>query len=78
MKGQIAAAIAKAAEKDAVKGPRPWTRLGISSLIRPSQIDFFFEQLEEEIWLNKVGTFGVGSAGYWLGRAGNALLRLVH
>ena len=36
------------------------------------------EQLQEEIWLNLVGTFGVGSAGYWWGRAGPALLRLTH
>ena len=71
------AAIAKGTEKDAAMGLRPRTRLGISSLIKPPQIDFSREQLEE-IRLNKVGTFGVGSAGYWRGRAGAALLRLPH
>ena len=78
MRSQISAAIAMAAENDVVKGPRPRTRLGISSPIRPSQIDFFREQLEEDIWLIKIGTLGMGSAGYWWGRAGAALLRLVH
>ena len=34
--------------------------------------------LNEEIWLNTVGTFGVGSAGYWWGRAGAAVMRLTH
>ena len=36
------------------------------------------EVLEETIWLNCVGTFGVGSAGYWWGRAGDAVIRLTH
>ena len=30
------------------------------------------------MWLNTVGTFGVGSAGYWWGRAGAAVIRLAH
>ena len=34
--------------------------------------------LEEIIWLNIVGTFGVASAGYWWGRAGAAVFRLAH
>ena len=36
------------------------------------------EVLDEEIWLNTVGTFGVGSAGYWWGRAGACVIRLSH
>ena len=36
------------------------------------------EILEETIWVNKVGTFGVASAGYWWGRAGAAALRFTH
>ena len=34
--------------------------------------------LEETIWLNTVGTFGVASAGYWWGRAGAAVFRLAY
>ena len=48
---------------DAVKGPRPPSRLKISSPIELSQIDFFSNRLEEDIRLNNDGTFGVGSAG---------------
>ena len=40
--------------------------------------DFTEEELSQTVWLNKVGTFGVGSAGYWWGRAGAALMRLSH
>eukprot|EP00973_Karenia_brevis_P007456 1008229-Karenia_brevis.AAC.1 len=29
------------------------------------------------VWLNQVGTFGLGSAGYWLSRFGGAVSRLV-
>ena len=34
--------------------------------------------LEERVWLNKVGTFGVASAGYWWGRSGACVFRLAH
>ena len=34
--------------------------------------------LDEIIWLNKVGTFGFASAGYWWGRSGAAVFRLAH
>ena len=44
----------------------------------PAQVAFSEEQLNEEVWLNLVGTFGIGSAGYWWGRAGAALVRLTH
>ena len=40
--------------------------------------DFTVEELDQTVWLNTVGTFGVGSAGYWWGRAGAALMRLSH
>ena len=77
MRHQIAPAIAKAAEKNAVKDHRSRTRLGMSSPIKPSQIDFSREQLEEDIWPNKAGMLGVRSAGYcWVG-AGAALFRVV-
>ena len=48
------------------------------STARRSLPVFSATELGEEVWLNKVGTFGVGSAGYWWGRAGAALLRLAH
>ena len=44
----------------------------------PAQVAFSEEQLNEEVWLNLVGTFGIASAGYWWGRAGAALVRLTH
>ena len=34
--------------------------------------------LAETLWLNKVGTLGVASAGYWWGRAGACAIRLMH
>ncbi|MDE0916488.1 MAG: hypothetical protein OSB57_15045 [Planctomycetota bacterium] len=40
--------------------------------------DFTAEELAQTVWVNTVGTFGVGSAGYWWGRAGAALMRLSH
>ena len=40
--------------------------------------DFSAQELSETVWVNTVGTFGVGSAGYWWGRAGAALMRLSH
>ena len=39
---------------------------------------FSKEELEEKILLNTVGTFGMGSAGYWWGRGGGAFIRLTH
>ena len=43
-----------------------------------SAVRFSEKQLSEEVWLNTVGTFGVGSAGYWWGRAGALMVRLAH
>ena len=46
---------------------------------RPFKLeDFTDEELGQTVWLNTVGTFGVGSAGYWWGRAGAAVMRLAH
>ena len=39
---------------------------------------FTEDALAQTVWLNTVGTFGVGSARYWWGRAGAALFRLAH
>ena len=49
-----------------------------SAQIGPTRVAFSDSQLAEEIWVNQVGTFGVGSAGYWWGRAGALLVRLSH
>ena len=46
--------------------------------LRPRRAHFTPAQLQEQIWINRVGTFGVGSAGYWWGRAGALLIRLSH
>ena len=40
--------------------------------------DFTTEKLKENVFLNKVGTFGVTSAGYWWGCTGGATVRLGH
>ena len=45
---------------------------------KPALGDLSAEVLAEPIWLKKVGTFGVASAGYWWGRAGAALFCLAH
>jgi hypothetical protein len=63
---------------DTLREQSPLLRGRSSAAVRPSQITFTEAQLNEEIWLNKVGTFGVGSAGYWWGRAGALLVRLSH
>ena len=45
---------------------------------RPRIEDLPQSVLDGTVWLNKVGTFGVASAGYWWGHAGACILRLVH
>ena len=40
--------------------------------------DFSAKELSEDVYVNKVGTFGISSAGYWWGRAGGAAMRLGH
>ena len=40
--------------------------------------DFTAQELQESVFLNCVGTFGVTSAGYWWGRAAGAIVRLTH
>ena len=46
--------------------------------LSPGLHDLPDKVLDETLWLNCVGTFGVGSAGYWWGRAGACLTRLGH
>ena len=57
-------------------------RSGKRSLLKPRSRarfeDLPKEFLKEAIWLNKVGTFGVASAGYWCGRGGACVCRLSH
>ena len=43
-----------------------------------SRSDFRASELAEDVYVNKVGTFGVSSAGYWWGRAGGAIMRTGH
>ena len=40
--------------------------------------DFTPNELQEKVYLNCVGTFGVTSAGYWWGRAAGAIVRFTH
>ena len=46
--------------------------------LKPTEIPFGGAQLDEPLWVNCVGTFGIGSAGYWWGRVGALLVRLSH
>ena len=46
--------------------------------MRPRAEDLPAHILDEKVWLNKVCTFGVASAGYWWGRAGACCCRLSH
>ena len=63
---------------DTLRDQIPLLKGRTSAKVGPSQITFTEQQLDEEIWVNRVGTFGVGSAGYWWGRAGALLVRLSH
>jgi hypothetical protein len=58
--------------------PAPRNKGDDSAQVGPTRVAFSDSQLAEEIWVNRVGTFGVGSAGYWWGRAGALLVRLSH
>lgn len=60
----------KVFESQGGRGARPEARPGLHDL--PDKV------LDETLWVNCVGTFGVGSAGYWWGRAGACLTRLGH
>ena len=51
---------------------------GSQQPIGPSQVRLTEAQLSETVWINRVGTFGVGSAGYWWRRVGALLVRLSH
>ena len=51
--------------------------LGERQAIPLKKTDFSAKELSEEVFVNKVGTFGVSSAGYW-GRAGGAFMRVGH
>ena len=43
-----------------------------------TKADFTNSELDELVYVNCVGPFGVTSAGYWWGRAASAILRLTH
>ena len=53
-------------------------KAAIKPRARPKLEDLPESVLAETLWLNKAGTFGVASAGYWWGRAGACLIRLMH
>ena len=51
------------------RGRRPTPGGGqTSAAVGPGKIASSEKQMDEEIWLDKVGTFGVGSTGYWWGQ----------
>ena len=82
VRGSAASTLKKRRRMKAATELAEATKLGAKLLEQPdsawSARDFTAEQLSETVWLNTGGTFGVGSAGYWWGRAGAALIRLSH
>ena len=82
VRGTAAAAVKTLKKVAAVRTTKALESKGVDPgpLERPRlrKRDFSAEQLAQTVWLNTVGTFGIGSAGYWWGRAGAALVRLSH
>ena len=76
LKGMAAETARLAREESAEEARR--TRGAKKPSSRPSVAAFSEAQLKEVIRTNRVGTFGVSSAGYWWGRAGALLVRLTH
>ena len=66
------------AKIDSKRYEEPGKRARLVLRAKPTADDLPDEALDEEVWLNMVGTFGVASAGYWWGRAGAAIMRLGH
>ena len=74
VRGSAAATAQGRRSREGLTGTRPGSRAP-----RPlSRTDFSAKELSETVYLNKVGTFGVTSAGYWWGRAGGSIMRLCH
>lgn len=78
---------AAAAAKEALRGRAELARRDreshgaratLTPRLRATAEDLPEDVLNEKVWLNKVGTFGVGSAGYWWGRAGACCCRRSH
>ena len=80
IKGTAAGAARAALEKDAKIKRMVFESTGTrqKARLKPRVDDLSQEVLDEPLWLNKVGTFGVASAGYWWGRAGACAIRLTH
>ena len=66
------------ATKDGLQASATWAAMAPADQPVLKVSDFTEDELAQTVWLNTVGTFGVGSAGYWGGRAGAALFRLAH
>ena len=81
LRGSAAECLARALDQaEEVKRKRPrrkTTSRASAGTERKIRKEYFTaEELKETIYLNTVGSFGVGSAGHWLGRGGGALIRL--
>ena len=68
---------AEDAAAESRKQSRGLQRAAVRPLMR-SRAHFSEKELDEDVYLNLVGTFGVGSAGYWWQRSGAAILRVCH
>ena len=82
VKGSAAAAAKRALGQAARTARKDFESTGRKAVLKPRSKprleDLPKEVLDETLWLNKVGTFGVASAGYWWGRAGACVFRLAH
>ena len=82
VKGTAAKAAREVLRSEAVDDRKVFESTGkrarLTPRVRAAIRDLPAEVLEETGWLNKCGTFGVASAGYWWGRAGAAVVRLTH
>ena len=82
VKGSAAATARRSLHDRAMEYRRRFESTGVKAVLTPRRKprleDLPDHVLEERVWLNKVGTFGVASAGYWWGRSGARVLRLAH
>ena len=82
LKGSAAAAARRALRDNAEKERKVFESTGKRAVLaprsKPRLEDLPEHVLNEKVWVNTVGTFGVASAGYWWGRSGACIFRLAH
>ena len=68
--------MSRAAERSRAEFETTGVKAVLTLRLKPRLEDLPEHVLDETLWLNKVGTFGVASAGYWWGRLGVASVHL--